>query len=228
MSYDILIHSINKDVVHEIGVSNYSNVWESISMTIYTKKRGRATFYRRVYEQHNGPIPKDEYGRSYEIHHIDGDSNNNDPINLIAVSAEEHYKIHYDQGDFGACRLIAGKLKLTPSEFSDLAKKNAAKQIAEGKHPWQNSEMQRTKAQLQVAEGRHPWQGSEKTRELNLKRVAEGTHNWLGGDATRKQIANGTHSSQIMKTCEHCGKTLNSAMHSRWHGPKCKIRKEDE
>jgi hypothetical protein len=28
--------------------------------------------YRKVWEKINGPIPKDDLGRSYEIHHIDG------------------------------------------------------------------------------------------------------------------------------------------------------------
>jgi hypothetical protein len=28
--------------------------------------------YRKIYENHNGIIPKDSDGRTYEIHHIDG------------------------------------------------------------------------------------------------------------------------------------------------------------
>ena len=48
----------------------------SISMCIYcgTDK------YRKIYEQHHGPIPIDESGRTYDIHHIDGNHFNNDPI----------------------------------------------------------------------------------------------------------------------------------------------------
>jgi hypothetical protein len=191
-------------------------------MTIYSTKRTRSTFYRKIYEDKYGPIPHDEEGRSYDIHHLDGNDKNNDITNLAAVTIQEHYRIHYSQGDWAACLSISKRLSVSPAERSELARKNAASQIAKGIHPWQNSERQRQKALLQVAEGRHPWQSSEKTRELNLKRVAEGTHNWLGGDATRKQIANGTHTSQIIKTCQHCNKTISSAMHSRWHGAKCK------
>ena len=55
--------------------------------------------YRKIYESHNGPIPKEDNGRSYEIHHIDGNHFNNDPSNLKAVSIQEHYDIHYSQGD---------------------------------------------------------------------------------------------------------------------------------
>ena len=46
-------------------------------MNIYSE-----TNYRKIYEQHYGPIPKDTDGRSYEIHHIDGNHNNNDINNL--------------------------------------------------------------------------------------------------------------------------------------------------
>jgi len=34
-------------------------------MSIYRK-----TNYRKIYEDHNGPIPVDEDGRTYEIHHL--------------------------------------------------------------------------------------------------------------------------------------------------------------
>jgi N-acetylglutamate synthase/N-acetylornithine aminotransferase len=61
------------------------------------------TNYRKIYENHHGPILKDEEGRTYEIHHIDGDHSNNDPVNLTALTLQEHYNIHYSQGDYYAC-----------------------------------------------------------------------------------------------------------------------------
>ena len=39
--------------------------------------------YRKIFLNHHGIIPKDEEGRSYEIHHIDGNHSNNEPKNLI-------------------------------------------------------------------------------------------------------------------------------------------------
>jgi hypothetical protein len=57
--------------------------------------------YRKIYEKIKGPIPK-----GYEIHHIDGNHNNNDIDNLKCVSIQEHYEIHKKQGDWGACRKI--------------------------------------------------------------------------------------------------------------------------
>jgi len=82
-------------------------------MTIYPenkKKRPHNRVARKAWvELHGRPIPKDENGRSYEIHHIDGNPWNNSKENLVAVSIQEHYDIHERQGDWAACRLIAKK-----------------------------------------------------------------------------------------------------------------------
>lgn len=68
--------------------------------------------YRKIYEDHYGEIPKDELGRTYDIHHIDGDRSNNYISNLKAVSIEEHWQIHTIQGDYDAANLIAERLGL--------------------------------------------------------------------------------------------------------------------
>jgi len=62
--------------------------------------------YRTVWEKANGPIPVDEKGRSYEIHHIDGNPNNNSLTNLLCLSIDQHYDIHLKQGDCEACHAI--------------------------------------------------------------------------------------------------------------------------
>ena len=66
--------------------------------------------YKKVYEKVYGKIPVDERGRSYEIHHIDGDRNNNAVENLKCVTIEEHYEIHLSQGDYAAANLILNRL----------------------------------------------------------------------------------------------------------------------
>jgi hypothetical protein len=53
--------------------------------------------YRKIWEQVHGQIPKDEQGRTYDIHHIDGNRKNNLIENLICLSLEDHYKIHLKQ-----------------------------------------------------------------------------------------------------------------------------------
>jgi hypothetical protein len=87
-------------------------------MNIYTKP----TYHRKIYKEHHGPIPKDANGRSYEIHHIDGNHLNNNISNLKCVSIEEHYKIHKSQGDIKACLIMAKRMKLSPEEKTQLAK----------------------------------------------------------------------------------------------------------
>lgn len=70
--------------------------------------------YRKVWEDANGTIPVDEQGRSYEIHHIDGDSNNNNLANLRCLSIQDHYEIHKQQGDDEACHAIKLRMDNTP------------------------------------------------------------------------------------------------------------------
>lgn len=78
--------------------------------------------YRKIYETNFGPIPVDEFGRTYDIHHVDGDHSNNSPDNLIAVTIQEHYDIHYKQGDFGACYYIMLRMNKTAGELSEIAR----------------------------------------------------------------------------------------------------------
>jgi hypothetical protein len=66
--------------------------------------------YRNIWKDHYGEIPKDHLGRSYDIHHIDGNNQNNDISNLKAVSLEEHWQIHFEQGDYSADNMIADRL----------------------------------------------------------------------------------------------------------------------
>jgi hypothetical protein len=90
----------------------------AISMSIYRKNVN----HRKIYEDHYGLIPKDEQGRSYEIHHIDGNHENNAIDNLICVSIQEHYNIHYLQGDYKACLIMSKRMKISSEEKSRLAK----------------------------------------------------------------------------------------------------------
>ena len=53
--------------------------------------------YRKLWESIHGIIPKDSLGRTFDIHHIDGNHKNNSIDNLICLSLEDHYKIHLKQ-----------------------------------------------------------------------------------------------------------------------------------
>ena len=57
--------------------------------------------YRKVWITANGEIPFDDDGRTYHIHHVDGNRSNNDLSNLRCVSIMDHYRIHERQCDWG-------------------------------------------------------------------------------------------------------------------------------
>ena len=84
--------------------------------------------HRKIYTEEYGAIPK-----GYDIHHIDGNHSNNDISNLKAVSKQEHYDIHYAQGDYGACHRIAQRMDMTNEEISRIASAAASKGNREGK-----------------------------------------------------------------------------------------------
>ena len=163
--------------------------------------------YRKIYENHIGPIPYDSDGRSYDIHHIDNDHSNNDPNNLIAVTVQEHYDIHYSQGNYGACRLIKQqRMYLSPEERSHLSSKLAIQRSENGTHPFLGGEIQR----IRIENGTHNFLSGEIQRKSNQKRLTNKTHNFL---------------SHTKISCIYCRSVFSSGMFTRWHGTKCKQRK---
>lgn len=86
------------------------------------KRQCKDIYHRKVWEEHHGAIPRDNTGRSYEIHHVDGNHNNNNINNLLCVTIEEHYRIHYDQGDYAACMIMFNRMKVAPEEKSRIAR----------------------------------------------------------------------------------------------------------
>lgn len=207
----------------------------------------RKTYHtRKIYEEYYGTIPTDSNGRSYDVHHIDGNYRNDDPKNLRAVSIEEHYEIHLKQGDYAAAHKIAGRMSLTKEELSELAKIRNKKWVEEGRHNWQGGTQQKEMNAKRVREGTHnflggkeirklyanktpPWGTSEDVSERTRKQVAEGRHPWQD---TKKQIERqyrliqeGRHVSQMIVECPHCQKNGPKANMKRWHGDNCKKRK---
>jgi hypothetical protein len=160
------------------------------------------SIYRKIYEDCYGPIPVDEIGRPYDIHHIDGNHRNNDIGNLIAVSVTEHYDIHYRQCDWAACLLISLRLKMLPQDIS------ALRSLAN---------------QERVRNGAHNFLGSK----LQDKRVADGTHPFLGGkiqgDASQRRLKERTHNCLFQYICPHCNKHGKGPVMMRHHFDNCKF-----
>lgn len=216
-------------------------------MCIYCGTR----YYRKIYENHTGPIPKDNDGRPYEIHHIDGNRKNNSPDNLQCVSIQEHYDIHYSQHDWAACHKLGGRMKLPIELMSELATRRNLARVAAGIHQWQRKPDGTSLTSDRVRAGTHNFLGGEISRRTNKKRVDAGVHNFLGHEQNARRVSDGTHNflgesnpshdrvkngthnflnavergthpSQIKKTCEHCGKTMAATSFGRWHGNNCK------
>ena len=89
--------------------------------------------YRKIWETYNNKkIPE-----GYEIHHIDGNKNNNNLNNLKCITIEEHLEIHRKQKDYGAVQSILMRMSLDDDkrqEIRDCASKHQKKLIKEGRH----------------------------------------------------------------------------------------------
>lgn len=95
--------------------------------------------HRELWIKKFGKITKDINGRSLEIHHIDGNHNNNEISNLKLVTIEEHFKIHESQGDYGACMLIGKRMGLPPDYISKIQlgkKRPGVGGVKKGSIPW--------------------------------------------------------------------------------------------
>jgi len=153
---------------------------------------------------------------------LDGNRKNNDPNNLIAVSIQDHYDIHYSQGDWGACIRIAQRMSVSPSKISELSSLHNKKRLENGTHLFLDSEFQRSMVRRQIADGKSALVGGKLQREL----VASGKHHLLSGDIQRRsakqRMDEGTDQCVVKTTCPHCGKEGTKLILARWHFDNCK------
>lgn len=172
------------------------------------------SIYRKIYEQNFGPIPE-----GYEIHHIDGDHSNNHPNNLKAVTVQEHYDIHFSQGDWSACALISTRLCMDLKILKEIRVKAAMhatkKSIEDGTH---NFLGENHPAKLAVKNGTHlflrkDW--GQKVAERNRINAINGTHPANGPNNPFKK-------PQLKVRCPQCGKLGGEYSMKRWHFDKCR------
>jgi hypothetical protein len=185
------------------------------------------TKYRKIYENHHGPIPKDEDGRTYEIHHIDGNHANNDYSNLKSVPIQEHYDIHYNQGDYGACSAILKRMSKSPEEIRFLGSELQKKRIESGTHNFQKRTAEERKhnakkaVQFQTINEKNKLVGPD--NNLRLKQL--GIHPLIGGTASRKgvrsQLDAGTHASQRVYDCLICSRIIKGSANYKRHKIHC-------
>lgn len=102
-------------------------------------RRKNNTEARKVWTQINGPIGKDINGFTLEVHHIDGNSNNNNIDNLVLLTIQEHLQAHLDKGDWGAAALIAKRLGRGPDYIKNIQlgkKRPGVGGAPKGRVPW--------------------------------------------------------------------------------------------
>jgi hypothetical protein len=202
--------------------------------------------YRWLYEKNYGKIPLDEFGRSYQIHHIDGNRANNCLENFKCVSIQEHYDIHYYQGDYGACLKIAEKMYKTHEELSELATLLNLKKMQNGTHhfldkKWR-SEKAKKSAKTRINKGTHHFLDPEFQKEMskrgNKKQIELGTHPFFNEEMRikarkkmKEKFDNGTHGllifNKIKYICPYCDKQGNGPTMKRWHFENCKQKRKD-
>ena len=139
----------------------------------------RSSTHRYLYKKWHGPIPTDEFGRTYDIHHKDGNHENNSPENLIAVCIQEHYDIHYRNQDYSACALIACRMSMPDDEISKLTSLAAQQRVANGTHHWlteEHSNNVKESIKRRVNDGTYHMLGGHIQKEFQLKRSQNKTH----------------------------------------------------
>jgi hypothetical protein len=163
--------------------------------------------YRKIYEEHYGPIPKeDDCGRPYHVHHIDGNRRNNNITNLQLVTAQEHYDIHYRQGVWAAAARLLSHLTESRDELSKAATVMNHMRVKDGTHPFIGGKLQAQR----IADVTHNFvteQGRKTSRTTQLRLLSEGQHAFqkltngeplykiAGRKGLESQLVNGTHIS---------------------------------
>lgn len=188
--------------------------------------------HRKIWSDVFGEIPKDQNGRSYHIHHIDGNPLNNCLDNLLCLSPQEHYEIHKSQGDYGAAfMLLNNHLKISATErslicskaneirwinYSDLEKKNIInKNRKTNIKTWSSVELRKKSGNnISISHGKRT---KEQKQQESIKKSDSAKLAW-------KTESHKAHREHMLNkiVCPHCGKEGQKAAMSRYHFDRCK------
>ena len=173
--------------------------------------------YRRIWIKANGPIPVDEHGRSFEIHHIDGNRRNNVLENLQCLSTEDHYQLHYDKKEFYAARLIAQRLGFSLVDvdgwnMSEEGRRRLRESKLGDKNPMKNPATAK-----KVGDA---LRGRKKSKEAELKRLETAKKN--GTLARTEETKLKMRKPKAKVECPHCKFIGGVSTTKRWHFDNCK------
>lgn len=139
--------------------------------------------YRKIWEEAYGPIPVDESGKSFEIHHINGNHDDNRLENLACISIKEHFDIHWNQGDYMAAYAISRRMEWRP-DINEIQRKAL-------------SEQARIAALKKVADGTHNFLGGKIQSAHQRRRKLNGTHNFVNSNPCRIINEDGTIETKV-------------------------------
>lgn len=185
------------------------------------QKRGNGNQARKIWTQHHGAIPIDEYGYRCDIHHIDGDSFNNSIDNLICLTLQEHYEIHYWQEDWGACYAISRRLDILPEEKRELLSKWNDERVKNGTHPFLPENFPRKGMTYEEIYGEDIAAQIKNTKRIQRTGTTQtqSTRDKIG----KANTGNTRDDNRIIHVCADCGQKIggkaNLARHHRDYCP---------
>jgi len=203
------------------------------------------TTYRDIWKDAFGKIPKDADGVSYEIHHIDGNRQNNNLDNLKCITIEEHFQIHLDQGDLSAAMRILTKIQklksgldlgITPTSLAQYMLSNglgvwsaeSKRKALETKRKTKKGfchdpELQSKGGKIGGKIGGANSQATLKELEMNFYSKEFQSEMGKKGGTVAGKMQKGREKPKVI--CPHCGKSGGGqALMNRWHFDNCKLK----
>lgn len=190
----------------------------------------------RVWMSVHGKIPKDEDGRSYEIHHIDGNPLNNSIDNLLCLSIKQHYELHVSQKDYGGAFLIANRMKTPPSDIAEIASKAMKIRVLMGTHNFLDPNFNRS---IDHNIGHVVAIDTRTNTTVRITKIEFDTNDfYVGVNTGRKQKSIHTNRGKNKgktwsiknkevpnKQCKYCSFVGRGSHVSRFHNERCKNKK---
>ena len=203
--------------------------------------------HRRIYEKfYNKKIRK-----GCHIHHVDGNHTNNDPVNLIEVTAKEHYEIHKRQQDWSSCVLLSKAANISADELYEIQRNHGldcvSRQIGIHSNDFDHS-LNSKKIWKSSQPGRKPVTDGTSVKKFKSEEDIDiflmNNQGWRRGipdsmkhglkQSTRRmtseeskllslnRLQNNNHNFTKLYECPYCKKQGKGPMMKRWHFENCK------